>query len=88
MILEESFEKVEKTYCVGMYGSYSNFSEAILSCKNDTKCKAVFNIRCDVHGHFRLCNTSNFRESKPKNSSCVYKKNEGKINHILLQIIN
>ena len=77
-MLQDFFEKKERTYCTGMYGNFSDMGNAVTLCKRDTNCTAVYSLHCENTGDFRLCSTTEFHLSeiidKP---NCVYKKKQG-----------
>lgn len=75
---EFEFLKQEVTHCVGdAYGIvYDTYNHAIIACRNDQNCGAIYDDYCDGDG-FKLC-SSVFVPQTSTIDSCLYSYNTSK----------
>ena len=64
--------RYDKKHCMKRHGNFETLEKAMAACMSDTKCKGVFDEKCDNKGLFQLCTIDALLLPSP--DSCIYKK--------------
>ena len=68
-----NYVKLGDKWCGSSYGNYKDIATAINDCNNSNNCTAVYGVKCDNDGPFKLC-PKPYTEKNSVSGSCLFVK--------------